>query len=142
MSLSPFTVPEPEPVGTIAESSSMPTLPYQMRQRSFSSNTGSGYTVWYFGKSHSSLLLPPTVPQAKTGHLYIHLDTSRNDSQYWMLGTGSQWQRVSPGVEYPLNHDRVLAIRSNGEPSWVTRASTTTTKTRKEKEMREKSVQG
>ncbi|KAH9014642.1 hypothetical protein EDB84DRAFT_1443761 [Lactarius hengduanensis] len=103
MSLSP-TVPEPEPMGTIAESSSI-TLPYQMCQRSFSSSSRSGYMVWYFGKSNSSLLFPPTIPQAKTGHLYIHLDTSRNVSQYWMLGIGSQWQRVSPGVEYPLNHD-------------------------------------
>ncbi len=142
MSLSPLTVPGPEPVGTAAESSPMSSLPYQMRQRSFSSNTGSGYTVWYFGKSNSSILFPPAIPQAKTGHLYIHLDTSRSISQYWMLGTDNQWQRVSPGVEYPLNHDRVLAIRNNGEPSWITRASTTTTKTRKEKEIREKSVPG
>jgi hypothetical protein len=111
-----------------------------MRQRSFSSNSGSGYTVWYFAKSDSSILLPPTVTQAKTGHLYVHLDTSRNVYQYWMLGTGNQWERVSKGVEYPLNHDRVLAIRSNGEPSWITRASTTTTQTRKEREVRERSV--
>ena len=141
ISLPPSTVPEPEPVGNIAESSCMSTTPYQMRQRSFSSNSGSGYTVWYFGKSSSSILFPPSIPQAKTGHLYIHLDTTRDVSQYWMLGTGNQWQRVSPGAEYPLNHDRILAIRSNGEPSWITRASITTTKTRKEKEIRDKSVQ-
>ena len=59
-----------------------------------------------------------------------------------MLGIPNQWERVSSGVESPLNHDRVLAIRANGEPSWITRASTVTTKTRKEKEIREKSVQG
>jgi hypothetical protein len=28
------------------------------------------------------------------------------------------------GLVYPLNHDRVLAIRTNGEPSWNSRAST------------------
>ncbi|KAH9171257.1 hypothetical protein EDB89DRAFT_1972857 [Lactarius sanguifluus] len=53
VSLSP-TAPEPELMGTIAESSSI-TLPYQMRQRPFSSSSGSGYTVWYFGKANSSL---------------------------------------------------------------------------------------
>ena len=115
---------------------------YQMRQRSFSSNSGSGYTIWYFSKSNSSILMPPTIPQAKTGHLYVHLDTSRNVFLYWILGIANQWERVSSGAESPLNHDRVLAIRANGEPSWITRASTVTTKTRKEKEIREKSVQG
>ena len=84
--------------------------------------------------------MPPTIPQAKTGHLYVHLDTSRNVFLYWILTMANQWEHVSSGVESPLNHDRVLAIRANGEPSWVTRASTITTKTRKEKEIREKSV--
>jgi hypothetical protein len=115
---------------------------YQMRQRAFASNSGSGYTIWYFAKSSSSILMPPTIPQAKTGHLYVHLDTSRNVFLYWMLSIANQWERVSTGVESPLNHDRILAIRANGEPSWITRASTITTKTRKEKENREKSVPG
>jgi hypothetical protein len=136
MSLSPSSVPSSNPVDTTTEPS------YQMRQRSFSSNSGSGYTTWYFGKSNSSILMPPTIPQAKTGYLYVHLDTTRNMSSYWMISMANQWERVSPGVESPLNHDRVLAIRANGEPSWITRASTITTKTRKEKEFRERSVQG
>jgi hypothetical protein len=130
------SVPRPEPTDT------NPGASYQMRQRSFSSNSGSGYTIWYFGKSNSSILMPPTIPQAKTGHLYVHLDTSRNVFLYWMIGMANQWERVSSGVESPLNHDRVLGIRANGEPSWITRASTITTKTRKEKEIREQSVQG
>jgi hypothetical protein len=115
---------------------------YQMRQRPFSSNSGSGYTIWYFGKSNSSILMLPTIPQAKTGHLYVHLDTSRNVFLYWMISIANQWERVSSGVESPLNHDRVLATRTNGEPSWITCASTITTKTRKEKEIGEQSVQG
>ena len=114
--------------------------PYQMRQRSFSSNSGSGHTTWYLGKSGADVPLPPTVSQAVTGHLYVHLNSSTNTYQYWMLGGNNQWESVSKGSEYPLNHDRVLSIRSNGEPSWVTRASTTTTQSRKEKETRERSV--
>ena len=134
-SLPPSSVPSSDPVDATTEPS------YQMRQRSFSSNSGSGHTIWYFGKSTSSILMPPTIPQAKTGHIYVHLDSTRNVSSYWMVSTANQWERVSSGVEYPFNHDRVLAIRANGEPSWITRASTVTTKTRKEKEFREKSVQ-
>jgi len=57
-----------------------------------------------------------------------------------MLGTNDQWESVSKGAEYPLNHDRVLSFRTNGDPSWITRASTITTQSRKEKEIREKSA--
>jgi hypothetical protein len=117
-----------------------PLVPYQMRQRSFASNSGSGHTTWYFGKSDASVLSPPVVPQAVTGHLYVHLNTSTDMYQYWMLGGNNLWEGVSKGSEYPLNHDRILSIRSNGEPSWVTRASTTTTQSRKERDIREKSV--
>jgi hypothetical protein len=113
---------------------------YQMRQRSFSSNSGSGHTVWYLGKSDANIPSPPVVPQAVTGHLYVHLNTSTNTYQYWMLGGNNLWESVSKGSEYPLNHDRIFSIRSNSEPSWVTRASTTTTQSRKEREIREKSV--
>jgi len=128
--------PKPELMDSNAEAS------YQICQRPFSSNSGSGYMTWYLGRSSCSVLMLPTVPQAKTGHLYVHRDTSRNAFLYWILTTANRWERVSSGAEHPLNHDRVLAIRANGEPSWVTCASTVTTKTRKEKEIREKSVQG
>ncbi|KAH8999744.1 hypothetical protein EDB92DRAFT_1812867 [Lactarius akahatsu] len=121
--------PEPELMDSNAEAS------YQIRQRPFSSNSGSGYTTWYLGRSCCSVLMLPTVPQAKTGHLYVHRDTSRDTFIYWILTTANRWERVSSGAEHPLNHDRVLAIWANGEPSWVTRASTVTTKTRKEKEI-------
>lgn len=131
-------VSEPEP--ELADSNA--GVSYQIRQRPYSSNSGSGYTTWYIDRSSCSILLPPTVPEAKTGHLYIHRDASRNVFSYWILTTANRWERVSPGAEHPLNHDRVLAVRVNGEPSWVTRASIVTTKTRKEKEVREKSVQG
>ncbi|KAI9508743.1 hypothetical protein F5148DRAFT_1283680 [Russula earlei] len=114
--------------------------PYQARQHSFTSNSGSGYTTWYFAKSDTNIMLPPTVPQAKTGHLYVHLNTSTNSHQYWMVGINNQWDIVLKGSEYPLNHDRVLSIHSNGNPSWITRASTTTMQSRKEREMREKLV--
>ena len=113
---------------------------YQMHQRSFSSNSGSGYTVWYIGRSNTSISSPPTVSQPKTADLYVHLNLSAKVYQYWILGINNQWENVSKGAEHPLNHDRVLSIRANGEPSWVTRASTSTIQTRKEREIREKST--
>ena len=116
------------------------SLTYQMHQCSFTSNSGSGYTIWYFAQSDTNIMSPPAVPQAKTGHLFVHFNASTNNYLYWMLGINNQWESVSKGSEYPLNHDRVLSIRSNGEPSWITRASTTTTQSRKERETREKSV--
>ncbi|KAI9444325.1 hypothetical protein H4582DRAFT_2053993 [Lactarius indigo] len=137
-SFSQPTVSEPEPEPELMDSNAEAS--YQIRQRPFSSNSGSGYTTWYLGRSSCSVLMPPTVPQAKTGHLYVHRDTSRNAFLYWILTTANRWERVSSGAEHPLNHDRVLAIRANGEPSWVTRASTITTKTRKEKEIRENDI--
>ena len=88
------------------------SLPYQTRQRSFTSNSGSGYTTWYFARSDANLPLPPVVPQAKTGHLYVNLNTSTNSYQYWMLGVNSQWENVSKGSENPLNHNQVLSICS------------------------------
>ncbi|KAH9024372.1 hypothetical protein EDB85DRAFT_2150515 [Lactarius pseudohatsudake] len=109
---------------------------YQVHQRSFGSSSGSGYTIWCSSKSGSSIQSPPVVPQAKTGHLYVHFDTSTNTYQHWMLGVGGQWESVSKNAQYPLNPDRVLSFRNNGEPSWVTRATTSTTETRREKRAR------
>ncbi|KAH9030027.1 hypothetical protein EDB85DRAFT_2146956 [Lactarius pseudohatsudake] len=85
---------------------------YEMHQQSFNSSSGSGYT---------------------TGHLYVHFDTLNKTNQYWILGVGGQWESIAKNVENPLNHDWVLSIRSNGEPSWVTRATINTTEIRREK---------
>ncbi|KAH9033082.1 hypothetical protein EDB85DRAFT_2145125 [Lactarius pseudohatsudake] len=113
---------------------------YQVHQQSFGSSSGSGYTIWCSSKSSSSIQSLPIVPQAKTGHLYVHFDTSTNTYQHWMLGVGGQWESVSKNAQYPLNPDRVLSFRNNGEPSWGTQATTNTTETRREK--RAKSVAG
>ena len=106
---------------------------YELHQRPFNSSTGSGYTIWYSSRSDSSIHSPPVISQSKTGHLYVHFDALQKTYQYWMLGINGQWESVSKNAENPLNHDRVLSIRSNGEPSWVTRATISTTETRREK---------
>ena len=108
----------------------------ELHQRPFGSSSGSGYTIWYLSRSISSIQLPPVVPQDKTGHLYVHFNTVAKTYQYWMLSIGGQWESVSKNAQYPLNPDRVLSFHNNGEPSWVTRATTNTTETRRDKQAR------
>lgn len=127
--------------GTYFMGSLVPSsVPYETHERRFASNSGSGKTTWYFAQSNTNISSPPAIPQAETGHLYVHLDCSTHMHQYWMLGTNNEWQSVSKGSECPLNHDRVLSIRSNGEPSWVTRSSISTIQGRKERLIQEKSM--
>lgn len=109
---------------------------YQVHQRPFSSNSRSGYTIWYLSRSTSSIQLPPVVLQAKTGHLYVHFNTSTKIYQYWMLSIGGQWESVFKNVQYPLNPDQVLSFHNNGEPSLVMQATTHTSETRREKQAR------
>lgn len=106
---------------------------YQMYKRPFGSNSGSGYTTWYFSRSESSIQSPPVISQSEPGHLYVNFVTVAKAYQYWMLSGSGQWESVAKGAEYPHNHDRVLSIRSNGEPSWVLRATIGTTETRRER---------
>jgi len=67
-----------------------------------------------------------------------------NGRQLWIsLSTGSwesvpieyDWNylpdRVVTAARHPLFNDRVLKIRANGEPSWVTRQTCVTLKSRK-----------
>ncbi|KAH9953237.1 hypothetical protein BC827DRAFT_1249679 [Russula dissimulans] len=106
---------------------------YQMYRRPFGSASGSGHTVWYFSRSDSSVQSPPVISQSEPGHLYVHFDTATKTHQYWMVAGNGQWESVAKGAEYPHNHGRVLSIRSNGEPSWVLRATIGTTEIRKER---------
>ncbi|KAH9170970.1 hypothetical protein EDB89DRAFT_1907309 [Lactarius sanguifluus] len=80
-------------------------------------------------------------PQAKQGIIPTLLGIAKL-VKVQSLGIANQWEHVSSGVESPLNHDWVLAICANGEPSWITCALTVTTKMRKEKDIQEKSVPG
>jgi len=116
------------------------SVPYETCERRFASTSRSGKTTWYFAQSNTNISLPPAVHQAETGHLYVHLNCSMHTHQYWMFGTKNEWQSVSKGSEYPLNHDQVLSIYGNGEPSWVTWSSISTTQSWKEWKIWERSV--
>ena len=53
----------------------------------------------------------------------------------WLYGLNRSWERVdaTEKVHHPVIADRVLSMRANGTPSWITAASYTTIKGRKEK---------
>jgi hypothetical protein len=51
---------------------------------------GIGKTTWHSAKSNTNISSPPAVPQAKTGHLYVHLDCSTYTHQYWVFGANNE----------------------------------------------------
>jgi hypothetical protein len=53
----------------------------------------------------------------------------------WLHGLDRSWERVDVAdkVYHPVIADRVLSMRANGTPSWITTASYTTIRGRKEK---------
>lgn len=136
-----FSVAQPQVVTSTPGSSSHPGVvgaargahSYQVFKRPFGSGSERGHTTWYLSQADSSIQSPPMISQSEPGHLYVHFDTATKTRQYWMLvGTG-QWESVAKGAEYPHNHGRILSFRSNGDPSWVLRATVGTTEARREK---------
>ena len=86
----------------------------------------------------------PSHINPNPGDIYIHTDTSTNDRQMWISLSAGCWvgvpieydqnylpDRVVIAARHPLFNDRVLKIRANGEPSWVTRQTCVTLKSRK-----------
>ena len=92
-------------------------------------------TVWYSSHSLATLREPPPDLDPNVGDLYVH--TNRADASYevWLYGLDHSWVHVDTKdkVYHPVIADRVLSIRANGTPSWITAASYTTIKARKEK---------
>ncbi|KAH9008577.1 hypothetical protein EDB84DRAFT_1571935 [Lactarius hengduanensis] len=86
---------------------------YEMHQRSFNSSSGSGYTIWYSSRSNSSIQSPPVT------------------YQYWILGVVDK-ESIAKNAENPSITTGSFHC-SNGEPSWVTRATINTTEIRREK---------
>jgi len=82
---------------------------------------------------------PPTVHEPTVGDLYVHTNFDTDTRQIWLYQYGGAWQHVDiRGKTYhPTVHCRVLSMRLDGTPSWITGASYVTMKGRKEKAARE-----
>jgi hypothetical protein len=68
------------------------------------------------------MLGPPSGIPEVAGNLYVHKNLSSSTQQIWMFGREAQWTAVPDGakVNHPTVVDRILSIRSDGSPNWVT----------------------
>lgn len=112
-------------------------------ERQFMSSGTSGSTVWYTSSDAPPLHQPPPQIAANPGDIYIHTDTTKG-RQMWISPSAGSWKaipteydqtylpdRVVTTARHPFFNDRVLKIRANGEPSWVTHQTCVTLKSRK-----------
>ena len=70
---------------------------------------------------------PPSGLQVVAGTLYIHMNISKKSRQVWLFDTDAGWKVVNDvaRISHPSYRDRVLNIRSDGTPGWVTPAPAT-----------------
>ena len=94
-----------------------------------------GVTTWYSSYSLDTINTPPSDLNPGVGDLYIHTNRAEDFHHIWLFGLDRSWGKVtaSDKVYHPVIADRVLSMRANGTPSWITAASYTTIKGRKEK---------
>jgi len=94
-----------------------------------------GATAWYSSYSLANLDSPPSGLNQNVGDLYVHNNRATALYEMWLCGLEKSWKRVeaTEKVYHPIIVDRVLSMRANGTPSWITAASYTTIKGRKEK---------
>ena len=120
------------------------TKAYLRHTRMFQSANTPGETVWYESSDSAPLVYPDTAIHPNVGDLYLHKDRTTGHFQLWISTVESHWSniaieynprylpdRILMGVSHPRFNDRLLKLRVNGEPSWVTRQTLATLKSRK-----------
>ncbi|KAF9642154.1 hypothetical protein BDM02DRAFT_3193802, partial [Thelephora ganbajun] len=93
-------------------------------QRPFTSGP-KGYTVWYATALGQPISSPPASLPATAGILYIHTDLSTDTKQVWLCNINCNWADITntENVKHPSITDRILLLRSDGIPSWLTGAN-------------------
>ncbi|KAF9790742.1 hypothetical protein BJ322DRAFT_999032 [Thelephora terrestris] len=112
--------------------------------RKFQSSVSEGETVWWESRCGSDLAVPPRNINYTVGDLYIHRNTTGASIQIWICREPNAWQRivleyddkfaperVISGLSHPSFKDRRLKLRKNGEPSWITKQTCVTNKSRR-----------
>lgn len=120
------------------------TKAYLRHTRTFQSSNTPGETVWYESSGSAPLAQPDAAICPNTGDLYLHKDHTTGNLQLWTSAIEGQWKsvaieyvpkylpdRIVMGASHPKFNDRLLKLRTNGEPSWVTRQTLATLKSRK-----------
>ncbi|KAF9793088.1 hypothetical protein BJ322DRAFT_1103524 [Thelephora terrestris] len=125
---------------TSAAASSFPTAPTPSnltpfkQQRTFSSGSP-GVTTWYTTSTASDIASPPRDIAPAIGDLYVHHNRLTDIYHVWLWEIDHKWKCVTDmeKVYHPAIDDRVLSMRANGTPNWITAASFTTIRGRKGK---------
>jgi hypothetical protein len=120
------------------------TKAYSRNSRTFQSSHTLGETVWYESSDNTPLIHPDTAIHPRVGDLYLHKDRTTGNLQLWISTAEARWNslvveynpkylpdRIMMGVSHPRFSDRLLKLRANGEPSWVTRQTLATLRSRK-----------
>ena len=65
---------------------------------------------------------PPSGIPELAGNLYIHKNILTSAHQIWMFDRVAQWVLIPDDarVSHPTIAGRMLSIRSDGSPNWVT----------------------
>ena len=115
---------------TTTDATSTPT-PFK-QQRPFCSGSP-GVTAWYTTSSAHDISSPPPEITPEIGELHIHHNRVTDVHHVWLYGVDRQWKCVTEQekVYHPAVDDRVLSMRANGTPNWITMASFTTIRGRK-----------
>jgi hypothetical protein len=68
---------------------------------------------------------PPTVHEPAVGDLYVHTNMGTEIRQVWLYQHGGVWQRIDVRrkIYHPNVQGRVLRMRKDGTPNWITAAS-------------------
>ena len=110
-----------------------PLVPFK-QQRPFCSGSP-GVTTWYTTSSTDDIVSPPPELIAEVGELYVHHNRVSDIYHVWLYAIDHRWKCVTTQekVYHPAIDDRVLSMRANGTPNWITAASFTTIRGRKGK---------
>ena len=134
----PTSAPVPStsavPLSSTPPTSAPSRLALYKQQRAFSSSSP-GVTTWYTTSTAYDIASPPEGVAPVIGDLYIHHNRVTDIYHVWLWGADQQWKSVT-GMErvyHPAIDDRVLSMRANGTPNWITTASFTTIRGRKVK---------
>ena len=97
-------------------------IPFK-HERQFSSGLR-GATIWYTTQSYFDVSGPSSGIPEVAGNIYIHKNLSTSTQQIWMFDREARWTAVlgDAKVNHPTVVDRILSIRSDGSPNWVTAA--------------------
>ncbi|KAF9781585.1 hypothetical protein BJ322DRAFT_1111510 [Thelephora terrestris] len=127
------TIVQPTPATVIPSTPTGSSVPIRS-QRAFSSGSR-GYTTWYSTESNDFITSPPSTLPTSAGILYLHKNLTCGTTQVWLCDIRRSWINITDaeGVKHPSLADRILLLRSDGLPSWLTATNYAAVQARKEK---------